>query len=144
MAKIENTEGRKEGGGYERVFEGNKQLCHLMSRVHAASISSGIKLVSILKSQLKFIDDLDEFLNRDMREEKAEMPEGIFITDRAMMQKSQTLDYAGHYPDFIVFKRRGGKRECHLVEMKDGDAFDTEKSSAVRQSMCEFMSGNRP
>ena len=115
-----------------------------MSRVHAASISSGIKLVSILKSQLKFIDDLDEFLNWDMREEKAEMPEGIFITDRAMMQKCQTLDYAGHYPDFIVFKRIGGKQECHLVEMKDGDAFDTEKSSAVRQSTYEFMSGNRP
>ncbi len=133
MAKIENAKGREEGGGYERVFEGNKQLGHLMSRVHAASISSGIKLVSILKNQLKFIDDLDEFLTWDMREEGALMPEEIFIADRKMMQKCQTLDFAGLYPDFIIFKRIGGKQECHLVEMKDGDAFGTQKASAARQ-----------
>lgn len=32
MALIENSKGRTEGGGYERLF-GNQQLGHLLSRV---------------------------------------------------------------------------------------------------------------
>ena len=143
MAKIENAKGRKEGGGYERVFEGNKQLGHLMSRVHAASISAGTELVRILKDRLKKFDNLDDFITWDMREEGALMPEGVFIANRQVMQKCETLDFAGLYPDFIIFKRIGGKQECHLVEMKDGDAFDTQKASDARQDMYNFMSGNR-
>ena len=96
-----------------------------MSRVHSTLISNVIKLVSILKSQLKFIDNLDEFLNWDIREEGVLMSEGIFIANRKMMQKCQMLDFAGHYPDFIIFKRKGEEQECHFVEVKDSDAFDT-------------------
>ena len=39
MAKIENVKDRKEGSGYVLVFEGNKQLGHLMSRGHSVVIS---------------------------------------------------------------------------------------------------------
>ena len=138
MAKIENSKGRKEGSGYVRVFEGNKQLGHLMSRVHSTLISDGRDLVRLIESQLKFIDNLDEFLNWDMREEGAMMPEGIFIANRQMMRKCKTLDYAGFLSDFIIFKRKGEKQECPLVEIKDGDAFDTQKASAARQDNVRF------
>lgn len=72
MAKIENSKGRKEGSGYVRVFEGNNQLGHLMSRVHSTLISDERDLVRLIESQLKFIDNLDEFLNWDIHRESAD------------------------------------------------------------------------
>lgn len=115
-----------------------------MSRVHSTSISFGIKLVSSLKSQLKFIDDLDEFLNWDMKEEGALMPEGVFIADREMMQKRETIDYAGLYPHFILFKRKGEELERRLVEINGQcPPLDTRCASAARQDMRNFKNGNR-
>jgi len=136
MAKIADAKGRKDGGGYTRLFEGNKELGHLMSRVHSAVISSGNELEKIIKKQVNLISDLDEFLQSEI------MPDGVFVADKKQIRGSQTFDFSGSEPDFIIFKRRRGKQQCHVVELKDGDAFDTKKSAAEWTIMLDFIRAN--
>jgi len=133
MAKIADAKGRKDGGGYTRLFEGNKELGHLMSRVSGAIISSGTELERIIKQQVNRISDLDEFLKPEI------MPDGVFVADKRQVKQSQKLDRANEYPDFLIFKRRHGKQQCYVVELKDGDAFDTKKSAAERRTVFNFI-----
>lgn len=135
MALISEAKGRREGSGYERLF-GNADLGYLMSRVQATVISSGSELERFIKAQVNLIPDLDEFLELEI------MPDGVFLADKKMVKKSQKLDFAGAEPDFIIFKRREGVQRCHLVELKDGDTFDTKKAAAEHANMYSFISHN--
>lgn len=135
MAFISKAKGRREGSGYERLF-GNADLGYLMSRVQATVISSGSELERFIKSQVNLIPDLDEFLELEI------MPEGVFVADKKVVKKSKKIDFAGAEPDFIIFKRREDKQRCHLVELKDGDTFDTKKAAAEHTNMHSFISLN--
>ena len=64
------------------------------------------------------------------------------IKFKKMIKESSTLDFAGAEPDFLIFKRREGSQACHLVELKDGDAFDTKKAASEHNSMHSFISKN--
>ena len=135
MALIKNVPGRKDGSGYERLF-GDRELGWLISRVHAAVTSSGTELERIIKDNVTLIDDLDVFLKQEI------MPDGVLVADKRHVKKCKTLDFAGAEPAFLIFKRREGRQACHLVELKDGDAFDTKKAAAEHNSMHSFISKN--
>lgn len=135
MALISEAKGRKAGSGYERLF-GNSDLGYLISRVQATVISSGTELERVIRSQVTLIPDLDQFLESEI------MPEGVFVADKKVIKKSQKIDFAGAEPDFIIFRRREGKQRCHLVELKDGDTFDTKKAAAEHTNMHSFISLN--
>lgn len=134
MALIEKGKGRKDGG-YTRLFA-NIELGHLMSRVQSAVISAGTELEQIIKTEVSIIDNLDDFLSQEL------MHDGIFVADKRKMKNCKTLDFSGSEPDFIIFKRRNNKQMCHLIELKDGDSFDTKKSAAEHQAMHSFISKN--
>ena len=135
MALLKNAKGRKDGSGYARVFN-NPELGHLVSRVQATVISSGTELERIVKAKVEIIDDLDNFLEQEI------MPDGVLVADKQKVKKCETLDFAGSEPDFLIFKRKNNKQACHLVELKDGDAFDTKKAAAEHRAMHEFISKN--
>ena len=82
------------------------------------------------------IPDLDVFLEQEI------MPDGVLLARKRQIKQSNTLDFAGSEPDFMVFKRRDGVQACHIVELKDGHVFDTKKASAVRQAMHGFIERN--
>ncbi len=82
------------------------------------------------------IPDLDAFLEQDI------MPEGVWLVRKRQIKQSNTLNFAGSEPDFMVFKRRGGVQACHIIELKDGHVFDTKKASAERQAMHGFIERN--
>lgn len=82
------------------------------------------------------IPDLDVFLEQEI------MPEGVLLARKRDIKRSETLDFAGSEPDFMVFKRRGGVQTCHIIELKDGHVFDTKKASAERQAMHGFIEHN--
>lgn len=134
MALIKKGKGRKDGG-YSRLF-GNIELGHLISRVQSAVISAGTELEQIIKKEVTLIDNLDTFLKKDI------MPDGIFVADKRKMKNCKALDFSGSEPDFIIFKRRNKQQKCHLIELKDGDSFDTKKSAAEHQAMHLFISKN--
>jgi len=135
MALIEKAKGRKDGSGYTRLF-GDQQLGWLISKIQAAVISSGTELERIIKDRVEIIQNLDSFLQQEI------MQEGVMVADKIEVKKCTTLDFAGAEPDFLIFKRRKGRQACHLVELKDGDSFDTKKASAEHTSMHAFISKN--
>ena len=135
MARFKNAKGREQGSGYARLFN-DKELGALISRVHAAVISSGTELEQVVKDKLHLIEDLDEFLKRDI------MQDGVMAADKKKVKKCKTLNFAGSEPDFLIFKRKHEKQNCHIIELKDGDNFDTKKASAEYRSMHSFISKN--
>ena len=135
MALIKDAKGRKKGSGYQRLFD-NDMLGELITRVHSTVISSGTELEKTIKSKVELIEDLDEFLKAQI------MQEGVKVANKKQIKDCHKLEFIGSEPDFLIFKRRKGKQACHLVELKDGDAFDTKKASAEHTSMHSFISKN--
>lgn len=136
MARIKKRKGRYSGG-YERVF-GNEELGHLISCIHSAVISSGRELEQLIGSKVEPIPDLDEFLKAEV------MPNGVFLAVKKQIKDSKTLDFAGSEPDFVIFRRREGRQQCYVVELKDGDNFDTKKAAAEGTSIHDFVGQNAP
>jgi len=135
MAQLKKAKGRESGSGYARVF-GDNELGTLISRVQSTVISSGTELENIIKKKVNLIPNLDEFLKQEI------MKDGVQVADKRKVKKCDKLDFSGSEPDFLIFKRRNGKQECHLVELKDGDSFDTKKAEAERHAMHSFISKN--
>ena len=135
MALIRKAKPKTKSGGYIRVF-GNIEVGNLMSRVQSAVISSGSELEKLIRERAKKIDDIDAFLKQDS------MPKGVFIVHKSQIKKCKSLDFSGAEPDFIVFERKGKQQHCYIIELKDGDTFDTKKASGERESMLRFVSQN--
>ena len=135
MARLRDSNPREVSGGYERVF-GIPTLGHLMSRVHSTAISFGTELERMVVKRVAPIDDLDRFLQSEI------MPEGVYLAPKAQVKKCETLNFPQGEPDFLVFKRRKGKQECFVIELKDGHVFDTKKASAERRAMHSFVERN--
>jgi hypothetical protein len=131
MAKISETKGRSDANsGYARLF-GNQQLGKLMSRVHATVIRTDNELERIIeaetpesiKSTLDVILEQTELSKSNLQVVfQGQMP-------RADGQSGGTIDVA-------VFDHE--KRTVLVIELKDGDTFDTKKSSGELDSMTKF------
>lgn len=135
MAKIEDRKPKNTSGGYHRIF-GIPALGDLMSRVQSTVISAGTELERIIISKVDSISNLDDFLQQEV------MPEGVFIAPKKQVKKCKTLKFPEGEPDFMIFKRRGGKQSCHVVELKDGHVFDTKKVVGERDALHAFISQN--
>lgn len=130
MAKIQDSKGRSdENSGYARLF-GNQNLGQLMSRVQAAVIRTGNELEHILeqetpdnlKSDLGYIFDNKEKLS------------DIYVVFQAKMPKKG--DKRGETADIVIIN--GQSKTAMIIELKDGDTFDTKKASGELESMKIF------
>ncbi len=135
MTLISDAAGRKSGSGYERLF-GDAELGHLMSRVQAAVIRNGTELEKIILGRVTIIDDLDVFLAEEL------MADGVQVAPKRVVKACEVLDSGGAEPDLLVFRRRMGPQSCHVIELKDGDNFDTKKSKAEYANMHSFIERN--
>ena len=135
MARLRDSQPKETTGSYERLF-GIPALGNLISRVQSTVISSGTELEKMVVERVAPIDDLDEFLQSEI------MPEGVYLAPKAQVKKCETLNFPQGEPDFLVFKRRKGRQECFVIELKDGHMFDTKKASAERRAMHSFVERN--
>jgi len=135
MARLENAKVKSSSGAYDRLF-GIPALGKLISRVQSAVISSGSELERIILARVERIADLDKFLQQEI------MRDGVLIASKKQIKKCQSIDFPGAEPDFLIFKRRGGRQRCHVVELKDGHQFDTKKASAERRAIHSFIERN--
>ncbi len=121
MALIKNAKGRKESetpSGYERIF-GNRRLGMLLSRVHSTVISTGNELEKFLADRLKETKGISiQNINKDKR---------VF--------KDAKIDSSGkkHKLDVDCVVEKEGR--TMLIEIKDGDTFDTKKVAGEVQSL---------
>ena len=133
MARIERAKGRRDNqspSGYTRLF-GVPALGQLMSRVHAAAITAGTELERMIWERVQQIPDLDVFL--DMTLEGGE--NRLFVARKPQIKKSRRIQ-SRYEPDFIAFNPRS--RVCYVIEVKDGDTFDTKKASGEHTSLHNF------
>lgn len=135
MTKIPQKLKNKPSGSYARLF-GNTVLGNLISRVHSGSIKAGNDLESMIIERVEAIDDLDAFLSKEI------MPDGVLLATKKQVKESTKLNATGSEPDFMIFKRRAGSQHCHVVELKDGYAFDTQKAEAAHTNLHNFVSKN--
>lgn len=131
--KIIDAKGRQDGGsGYTRVL-GNEKLGQLISRIQATVISNGTELERIIVSKTNCIDDLDVFIN-DVT--YANKEDGVYLCQKRILKKSKYA-YKGIEPDLLIFIVQK-KRICKVIELKDGDNFDTKKSESEREHLEQF------
>lgn len=129
MAIIENSKGRTEGSGYERLF-GNQELGHLLSRVQATVISSGTELEKIVVGKANNIFDVDAFLSNQT------LPHGVYLISKNAIKSSALA--TDREPDLIIFQITDRIQHCYIIELKDGDTFDTKKAAGEVQNLLDF------
>ncbi|MFI5450715.1 hypothetical protein ACHMWN_01030 [Pedobacter sp. UC225_61] len=131
MALIEKSKGRAEGSGYERLF-GHQELGHLLSKVQATVISSGTELEKIIVGLAENITNVDAFLDNQI------LQNGVYLISKGAIKNSRLR--STREPDLIVFQITDTKRHCYIIELKDGDTFDTKKASGEVQNLIDFQS----
>ena len=116
MALISKAKGRRENetpSGYERLF-GNRQLGMLMSKVQSTVISTGNELEGMLASQIKDTNGISiQKINKENRVFKGIKNGHDIIID-------------------CVIEKNG---KFMLIEIKDGDTFDTKKVAGEIESL---------
>ncbi len=131
--RIRNAKGRKDGNsGYTRLFN-NAALGQLLSRVQATVISNGCELERLILEQTNNIENLDVFIDDVTTNNK---PDGVYVCKKRTLKNSR-LTIKNHEPDLLVFVVQQ-KRVCKIIELKDGDAFDTKKSRGEQEQLEEF------
>jgi hypothetical protein len=132
MALIKNAKGRRAGqapSGYTRVF-GIEDLGNLMSKVQGTTISAGSELENLIIARCKGITDLDAFVA------KLGTPvAGIFVATKQQVKKSKSIN-SRYEPDFLAFDLVN--RKCYVIEVKDGDQFDTKKAAGEHTTLHNF------
>lgn len=131
--KIRNAKGRKDGNsGYTRVF-GIDDLGKLISKVQSTVISNGAELERIILTSSNQIENLNDFIN-DVTYGNNE--DGVFVCSKKVLKKSKYA-CAGIEPDLLIFIVER-KRICKVIELKDGDTFDTKKSQGEKEYLETF------
>ncbi|NJO18521.1 MAG: restriction endonuclease [Thioploca sp.] len=131
MAKISETKGRSDANsGYARLF-GNQLLGQLMSRVHATVIRTGNELEHIIEAETPahLKTTLDTILGQ----------QEVFASEIQVVFQGRmpgTAGQTGGTIDVAVFDHQN--RKVLVIELKDGDTFDTKKSSGELESMTKF------
>lgn len=136
MSKIKDARGRKDGNsGYTRVI-GNNELGQLLSRVQATVISNGTELERMIVERCTLIDDIDVFI-KNATFNKVE--NGVYLCLKKTFKKSKQYSKGVEKiePDMLIFLVQD-HRICKVIELKDGDAFDTKKSQGEKDHLEKF------
>lgn len=133
MAKISNACPKNSSGGYERLI-GNKDMANIFTKTQSTVISNGTELERIICEKSNLITNLEEFINQCEENNKEN---GSYLCPKKILKKS-TYNL-GHEPDFIIFTIKNNKKSCLIVELKDGDTFDTKKSLAEKEMLQDCL-----
>ncbi len=132
MALISDRKKGREDGGYTRLF-GIPALGALISQVHATSISAGTELEKLIceaHTNLMTSAMLSDFVNK-------KLPNGTYLIPKNLIKKHiKTAIGSDSEPDFIIIVIVDKK--AFVVEIKDGDTFDTKKASGEIASCRRF------
>ncbi len=132
MARLKDAKQGRTDGGYTRLF-GVPELGALISQVHATSSTAGTELERIILEHSRQIVDLDAFLSQDI------IAADVSVASKEAIRNCKEIDYPDAEPDFMIFRRIDTAQECLVLELKDGDAFDTKKAAGERANLHKFI-----
>jgi hypothetical protein len=131
---IQKMKAGRADGGYSRLL-GDSLLGSLISKIHATVISSGSELEKLIISShttVMSVNDLSNFLNKSITG-------GVWIIPKKLMKsKLKMLIVSEIEPDFLVLVIHDKK--AYVIELKDGDTFDTKKAQAEINNCKKFAS----
>lgn len=134
--KIRDAKGRKDGNsGYIRTL-GNIRLGELISKIQATVISNGTELERLIVSKSICIKNIDTFIEEATQ---GLVDNGVYLCTKKIFKKSEKYANAlkGIEPDLLLFIVEY-RRICKVIELKDGDSFDTKKSLGEKEHLEEF------
>lgn len=127
MPKISESKGRPdENSGYTRLF-GNQQLGQLLSRVQATVIRTGNELEKMIESVTP--DELKASLEEILTGQNSLA--SVQVVFQAKMPPQ--VEIRGEKADIVIFDHI--EKTAKIIELKDGDTFDTKKASGELASM---------
>ncbi len=133
MVRIEDGKPGRPDGAYARLFN-SPEIGALISRIHAASIRAGTELEKIVEREAKAngtaIVELDAFLDNGH--------DGVFVAAKKQVKACKAINFPEAEPDYLIFVRKGTRRHCYVVELKDGDVFDTKKAAGEIATLTRF------
>ena len=132
--RIADQSGRNTNSGYGRVFN-NNALGLLISKVQATVISNGSELERMILSQTNNIADLEKFI-ASIEVDDGAYSDGVYVCQKKILKKSKYAVH-GYEPDLLVFVVQK-RRICNVIELKDGDAFDTKKATVEKEHLEHF------
>jgi hypothetical protein len=139
MAKIKNAKPKSTSGGYERLV-GNPAMADIFTKAQSTVISNGTELEKMIRDRAQLIANLDEFIDQC---DEGLVPDGSYLCTKAVLKESK-YNLEKHEPDFIAFTLNTTKKLCYVVELKDGDAFDTKKAAAEKEMLQKFVNHLAP
>ena len=132
MPRIQDTKGRQdENSGYVRLL-GNSRLGLLISRVHATVIRTGNELERLLESVTPS-NLMTELADAISRAENSSATGVNVVFSPKIKNPSSGHGITG---DIVVFDYTNNK--LSVIEVKDGDTFDTKKASGELGSLQAF------
>lgn len=161
MARIRDSRGRQDANsGYGRLF-GNDALGRLISRVHVGAIRNGNELETILWEHTPYRSTMERVLGEEpfSRGQEIHVVSGSAIQQyhkrRGRIQYQQPLlpvedagdraeaGTAAHpITDLVILNL--SVQTLSVVELKDGDTFDTKKADGELESARRFAAWIQP
>ena len=140
MAKIRNANPKSSSGGYERLV-GDDKMAAIFMKAQSTVISNGTELENIITKMAHVIVDLDDYMDSCDRND---VNAGVYLCTKKVLKKSKKYNLPHHEPDFLIFTVGEYKKQCYVVELKDGDSFDTKKSSSEKEMLQMFTNHLAP
>lgn len=135
MARIAETKKGRADGGYTRLFS-NKELGSLFSQVHATGIRAGDELEKLLVDKHLDIMTEQEAIAFISGGNNIDLRKRYIITKPIIRKYLKTYICCHKEPDYVVLMI--AEKKCYVVELKDGDTFDTKKSFGEIATLKEF------
>lgn len=141
MAKIrEANKSGESSGGYKRLFN-NEKLGLLFSKCHGTSCTNGNELEKIVfKDNVEDLGGLDNFINEYNKNPNKFANKVFVVTKKSIKKSNYRIKYHDEngklkedQPDGLIFVI--ADKTCSIIELKDGDNFDTKKSYSERKML---------
>lgn len=133
MALIRDAKGRRvdqSPSGYTRLF-GIEALGNLISRIQGTVIAAGNELEGLIWQRVNQISNLDQFLTSTLHSRE----DRLYVARKEQIKGSNIIQ-SKYEPDFVAFLPI--TRQCYIIEVKDGDTFDTKKANSEHVTLHNF------
>ena len=131
----------KTSGSYGRLFDDEK-IGLVMSYVQSTAIRNGNELEKLIERYSNPLTNSDT-CNLINEIKSGTIQNGTYLLSKDSY-RGTAIAIPNHEPDYIVVRANDTNIEIVVVEMKDGDDFDTKKSNAELETLtaCKYFIEN--
>lgn len=131
----------KTSGSYGRLFD-DEQIGLVMSDIQSTAIRNGNELEKLVERYSNPLTNNDA-CNLINEIESGTIQDGTYLLSKDSY-RGTAIAIPNHEPDYIVVQVNDANVKIVVVEMKDGDDFDTKKSNAELETLtaCKYFIEN--